>query len=221
MWRRRERQRGGGWGRRGRWAGGERQIRAPGGCWAGGRKVRREMKQVRRAAEESGSGSRYLTEITLLPGLPDYSAAPEDNNKKEDMYAYGLAWTETQHLHTPGRWWSNGCGLLCRMDWDVGLDCLYLQVLVCYIRCVSRGRKYIRHTSEFTKAIPPPHSPLLSEQSAIGSYNTYSLLAQTFLLIYVSCLDWDVGDGSPSTWRYSTRIKSQNYPGLMRTRRRK
>lgn len=127
-------------------------------------------------------------------------------------------WHEQKHnIYT--HWGGDGpMGAACFSGWiwDVGLDCLYLQVLVCYIRCVSRGRKYIRHTSEFTKAIPPPHSPLLSEQSAIGSYNTYSLLAQTFLLIYVSCLDWDA-----STWRYSTRIKSQNYPGLMRTRRRK
>jgi len=38
---------------------GGRQITVPGGCQGGerGRKVRREMKHVKRAAEESGSGS--------------------------------------------------------------------------------------------------------------------------------------------------------------------
>lgn len=82
------------------------------------------------------------------------------------------------------------------------------------------GEEELHQTySEFTKVIPPSRSSLVSEQSTIGSYNTHSLLAQTFLLIYLSCLDWGVRDGAGAHCTAAPHIESQNDPGLMRTRR--
>ena len=123
----------------------------------------------------------------------------EDSKRRKHM-----GWHEhTRNLHThththrrpKGAIGSSSCNFLSWIDLDIKADCLCLQVLLYYIRCVwvtFTRKKYIRRISESTEAIPPPHSSLVSEQSTMGSYKTHSLLAQTFLLIYVSCRDWDV-----------------------------
>lgn len=77
-------------------------------------------------------------------------------------------------------------------------DFVVHEVCVCYIQ-------EKRNTSDVLESPPKlflPFAPSpVSEQSTIGSYNTHFLLAQTFLLIYVLCLDWGIREraGAHST----------------------
>lgn len=87
--------------------------------------------------------------------------------------------THTQtHTHTEpkGSTGSSSCKILDRFVHQSGLFISSsTSVLHKVCECITfKRKKYIRCISEFAKAIPPPHSSLVAEQSSRGSYNTVS-----------------------------------------------
>ena len=191
----------GGEGGESRWG---RQIRALGGCWGG------------KVGEPEELDCEHLTEITLPPGLPDYSTVLGDN---KETLAYERAETQTLHTHwgSEGPTGSSSCKLLSRMDRDIRVDCLYPRVPLYYIRCVSRGR----NTSDVPVGSPKPSLPLTllrfqSNQPRARIIRTFSsnFPLDLCFMSWLGCRSW-----SRSTRHRSTRVESQNDPGLMRTPR--